>query len=403
MVALRYFAHRWGSYSKFRVEMPATPLFHGANAQQHALTDVNFVAAAAEIERLNAQLEIQARLIRQQAVSLAHSRKIFERASAAAKIGVWECSLPDEVLSWTDQVYDIFEVPRGASPTREQTLKFYSPDSLKALQEARSRAIAQRGGFNLDAEITTAKGRLRWIRLTATVECEDGVPVRIFGMKQDITEEKILYERTRYLANFDVLTGVGNRSSFQAKLSDLEHRQADFPFSALLLVDLDGFKLINDTFGHAVGDEFLKIAANRLNAICREPNFVARLGGDEFAVLLAAHLGQHAIEEVAEQIVAAFRKPPTGCNWPFKVGASVGIARIDTGDAVELFKKADSALYAAKAAGRDTSRMFNATDFDAARLAQPQDMQISWSDCHTFGLAQSDPTDIHRPRLSFGQ
>jgi hypothetical protein len=244
-------------------------------------------SATAEIARLRAELEAQACLIRHQAASLAHSRKIFERASAAAKIGVWECSLPDETLSWTDQVYDIFEIPRGSPPEREQILRYYSHDSLRTLQEVRSRAIAERGGFILDAEITTAKGRRRWIRVTATVECEDGVAVRIFGMKQDITEEKTLYDRTRYLADFDVLTGVANRGSFQARLSDIDERQADgASFGALLLIDLDGFKQINDTFGHALGDECLRSAAERLTNVCREHDFVARIGGDEFAVLL---------------------------------------------------------------------------------------------------------------------
>lgn len=347
--------------------MSTTPTPLAAPVRTRAPRDVD---CAAEIERLRAQLDAQARLIRQQAAHLAHGRKIFKRASAAAKIGVWECSLPEETLTWTDQIYEIFELPRGSIPDRGQILRLYSGESLKALQDFRSRAIAERGGFNLDAEITTAKGRRRWIRITASVECEDGVPVRIFGMKQDITEEKILYERTRYLAHFDVLTGLANRSSFQAKLSDLEERRGDaIPFSALLLVDLDGFKQINDTFGHAHGDECLKSAADRLKSVCRERDFVARLGGDEFAVLLSAHVGDDEIEAIAEQIVGALREPVDGRDCSFKIGASVGVARVDTFNPVELFEKADAALYAAKAAGRDTFRMFGSIvlDLDGAR------------------------------------
>ena len=344
---------------------------HAASAQLQARFDIDSSESAAEIAWLRSELEGQARLIRQQATSLAHSRKIFERASAAARIGVWECSLPDQTLTWTDQVYEIFEIPRSASLSREQIVEFYSPNSLRALEDARNKAIAERGGFNLDAEITTAKGRRRWIRLTATVECEDGIPVRIFGMKQDITEEKLLYDRMRYLADFDVLTGLANRSAFQAKLANLDERQADrVPFGALLLVDLDGFKQINDTFGHAFGDEFLKSVAKRLTNVCRDLDFVARLGGDEFAILLGAPLSQDEIEKVAGQIVEALRQPVEGCDWPFKVGASVGIARIDTSNPVELFQKADAALYAAKAAGRDTFRMFGSAGFDAARMTQ---------------------------------
>ncbi len=184
-------------------------------------------------------------------------------------------------------------------------------------------------------------------------------------MKQDITEEKVLYERMRHLADFDVMTGLASRSAFEAKLARLEERQADrVPFGALLLVDLDGFKQINDTFGHAFGDEFLKSVAKRLKQVCRETDFVARLGGDEFAVLLGADLSRDEIEKVAEQIVAALGEPMEGSNWPFKVGASVGMARIDASSPVELFQKADAALYAAKAAGRNTFRMSEALSSD---------------------------------------
>jgi diguanylate cyclase (GGDEF)-like protein len=315
---------------------------------------------AALIERLRAELEAQASLIREQAISLAHSRKIFERASAAAKIGVWECDLPDETLRWTDVVYDIFELPRGSALDRNEILKCYSEDSLKALNTLRSRAIAERGGFTLDAEIMTVKGQRRWMRITATVECEGGDPVRIFGMKQDITEEKLLWERTRYLAEFDIMTGLANRSQFQARLSDLDERRANRnAIGALVLIDLDGFKQVNDTLGHSLGDEYLKEAALRLGYVCREAELVARIGGDEFAVLLGTHLNRSAIEDLAEEIVQAMSIPAESGSQSLRLGASVGIARVDGCTPSELFTKADTALYAAKAAGRNTFRIFN--------------------------------------------
>ena len=238
---------------------------------------------AAIIARLKGELSAQAEMIREQAVSLAHSRKIFDRASAAARIGVWECSLPDETLHWTDVVYDLFDLPRGALPDRQRTLACYPPECRKALEVMRSRAIEERSGFALDCEITTFAGRNRWIRITATVECEDGVPVRIFGMKQDITEEKILSDRMRYLAEFDVMTGLANRGQFQARLSQAE-QAGPGTVGALLLIDLDGFKAVNDTYGHVVGDDCLKEAAARLGAVCQGADLVARVGGDEFAL-----------------------------------------------------------------------------------------------------------------------
>jgi diguanylate cyclase (GGDEF)-like protein len=314
---------------------------------------------AARIADLEARVEAQASLIREQAASLAHSRKIFDRSSAAARIGVWECRLADQSLQWTDVVYDIFDLPRGSALDRQRIVECYTPESARELQIRRSRAIEERSGFGMDAEIITAKGVRRWMRITATVECEDGVPVRIFGMKQDITEEKIQADRTRYLAEFDVMTGLANRGQFQSKLLELGQLPSERkPPSALLLVDLDEFKKVNDTAGHAVGDEYLKEVAVRLRGVCGEAELVARIGGDEFAILVAAHLDLQAISELARSIIDILSKPIRCGGGLHKLGASVGIALFDKCAPSQLFVEADTALYAAKAAGRNTYRIF---------------------------------------------
>lgn len=324
------------------------------------------------IARLEAELAAQS-ILCDQAASLAHSRAIFERASAAAKIGVWECRLEDEALTWTDGVYEMFDIPRSSPLDRQQILKCYSNESRIALEAIRSRAIAERAGFNLDAEIITAQGRRRWIRLTATVESERGAPLRIFGIKQDITEEKVLLDRTRYLAEFDVMTGLANRTVFQAKLAEAgRHRGAHNRGGALLLVDLDGFKQVNDTFGHATGDACLKEAARRLGAVCRDTELVARIGGDEFAVLLGPRLDGLAVADLAGQIVRALRRTVVRDDETLILGASVGIAFVDTCDPSELFMRADAALYAAKAAGRNTFRMFRTSMRQTAEEHAPE-------------------------------
>lgn len=331
----------------------------------HDLTaDIGSIAArkrdAATISHLKAELEAQACHIRQQQALLTHSQRIFERASKAAKIGVWECGLPEDTLHWTTGTYDLFDIPRGSALDRNEILNCYTPASAEMLHVLRSKAIKERTGFTMDAEIVTPKGNHRWIRLTATVECENGVAVRIFGIKQDITEEKILWERTRYLAEFDVMTGLANRSQFQSKLSDLCACNTDRNTGGtLLLVDLDGFKDVNDTFGHSSGDECLKEVALRLASVCGKAELVARVGGDEFAVLLGSHFDRNAIETIAGQIVRAISRPVDRDGQSFDLSASIGIARVDACTSSELFRKADTALYAAKAAGRNTFRIFN--------------------------------------------
>lgn len=325
---------------------------------RHALTLVPFVddhCDQNEIVRLNAELKLAKFHIQQQNVELAHSRKIFDRSSLAAKIGVWECSLPDNELVWTDAIYDIFDLPRDTILEREMTLQCYSQASVEELKLRRSLAIEQRSGFTFDAEIVSFTGNRRWVRITATVESENNIPVRIFGMKQDITEQKILMDRTKYLAEFDLMTGLANRSQFQAKLSLLcENYSERKSFGALLLIDLDGFKKVNDTLGHSVGDEALKEVASRLRYACREADMVARIGGDEFAVLAGQSFTTHSIERLAQEITDIVRQPLFACGPSLALGASVGIAFMDTCSASEIFNKADKALYAAKAAGRNT-------------------------------------------------
>lgn len=314
---------------------------------------------SAAMTLMRAELEAKDSLVREQAAALAHSRKIFDRSSVAAKIGVWECNLPDETLQWTDVVYDIFDLPRGSPLERTQIVKYYTDDSAKELHMRRSRAIEELSGFTMDAEIVTAKGNRRWMRLTATVECEENIPVRIFGMKQDITDQKILLDRTRYLAEFDPMTGLANRSQFQSKLSTICGCHVEGILSgALLLIDLDGFKKVNDTLGHAVGDECLKDVAHRLKDVCLEADVVARIGGDEFAVLLGPRFDRITTANLAREIVGSLSQPVEHCGQSLKLGASVGIALIDTCTPSDLFKMADTALYAAKAAGRNTFQIF---------------------------------------------
>ena len=318
-----------------------------------ALSDAELIAV------LKAELAAQSALIDEQAASLAHSRKIFDRSSAAARIGVWECTLSDESLVWTDVVYDLFDQERGTPLDRSVTLQCYPEESLRALTKARSKAIEDRTGFSLETEIVTPKGNRRWIRITATVECIDGVAVRIFGMKQDITDEKILADRNRYLAEFDVMTGLANRSQFQSKLAELSLTSASGrrPFGALLLIDLDEFKAVNDSCGHAAGDECLREAAQRIRHVCRDAELVARIGGDEFAVMLRAELQFADISETARAIVAEMSRPVRFRGLQLQIGASVGVALVDDCTPSQLFLMADTALYAAKNAGRSTFRI----------------------------------------------
>ena len=165
-------------------------------------------------------------------------------------------------------------------------------------------------------------------------------------------------QRLAQLAYFDGLTGLANRRHFNDDLQhmvQLAHRGAEF---ALLLVDLDRFKPINDAYGHDAGDAVLNAVGARLRNATREVDLVARLGGDEFAVLLFQPGDGAAVAAVCERILAAFAEPICYSGLSLEVGASIGVATCprDANDAMALYKAADVALYAAKEAGRGVWR-----------------------------------------------
>ncbi len=156
--------------------------------------------------------------------SVAHYKKMYDRSSALARIGVWECDLATGALTWTDGVYDLFELPRGRPVERAEIVALYDDESRAEMERLRARAIEEGGSFSLDIHIRTAKGNARWLRLTADVERENGRAVRIFGTKQDITAEKLAQEKVR---------------SLQAQLVHLSRRSAIGTMAATLAHELN--------------------------------------------------------------------------------------------------------------------------------------------------------------------
>lgn len=173
-----------------------------------------------------------------------------------------------------------------------------------------------------------------------------------------VTKEVEAERRIRNLAHYDTLTGLPNRTTFHEELDGRLATQGNR--AGLLYIDLDGFKLVNDTRGHGVGDALLKMVAERLKTLCTAPATVlGRLGGDEFGVLLP-HSNADAAEELAGQIIETLSAPFELAHGNVQIGASVGIALApEHGEVGEtLLTRADIALYAAKSAGKGHARMF---------------------------------------------
>jgi diguanylate cyclase (GGDEF)-like protein/PAS domain S-box-containing protein len=171
---------------------------------------------------------------------------------------------------------------------------------------------------------------------------------------RDVTEQHELEEELKYRAFHDMLTGLPNRALFAREAAGaLDLARAAGRTAGVLFVDLDDFKVVNDTMGHGVGDELLMAVAGRLTSAVRESDTAARLGGDEFALLIDDADGPEAVDAFAERIVAAFTEPFTLSEASVLTAATVGVATSrDSGDVDELLRHADLALYAAKAAGK---------------------------------------------------
>ena len=186
---------------------------------------------SAEIAELSERLARSEALAREQAAAIAHYRKMYDRSSALAEIGVWECDLSDDRLSWTDGVYDLFELPRGSPLDRAAIVELYDEKSRQEMERLRAKAIRDGTGFSLDIHVRTAKGNDRWLRLTADVEREKGRSVRIFGTKQNITEEKAAQERVRSLQA--ELIHMSRQNAMGAMAAALAH-ELNQPLAAII-------------------------------------------------------------------------------------------------------------------------------------------------------------------------
>ncbi len=179
---------------------------------------------------------------------------------------------------------------------------------------------------------------------------------------EDITEQRQAEARIRHLARHDALTDLPNRIEFLDQMARTEAALQRGEMAAVIYIDLDHFKAVNDTLGHAVGDEVIKQAAVRLWGTSRETDLLARLGGDEFALLLRPIDGVDMAARVADRIIKAMRAPMNIGGQQIEIGASVGIA-VGPGDGTttdQLVKNADLALYKAKSEGRSTYHFFEA-------------------------------------------
>jgi diguanylate cyclase (GGDEF)-like protein/PAS domain S-box-containing protein len=215
---------------------------------------------------------------------------------------------------------------------------------------------------DFESQIRRKNGEIIWISENARAIRDDAGNVLVYeGTVENITERKLYQARLEYQATHDTLTGLANRSLLADRLEQAIRTAASHNGAlAVVFVDLDHFKLINDTLGHHVGDELLQTMAQRLRVCARDYDTVARVGGDEFVLLLNSRGGTDPLAHHLERILALVSEPWMRGQREFRLTASVGVALYpdDGGDPQTLLKHADSALYRAKDSGRNNIQFF---------------------------------------------
>lgn len=211
--------------------------------------------------------------------------------------------------------------------------------------------------------IVTKTGERRMLQTKKLILMDaEGQPKYLLGISEDITERKKAEERLTYLADYDELTGLPNRHLLMDRLSQTWLRaECDQHALAVLSIDLDDFKEINDTLGQVLGDETLKAVSSWLKDFLRETDTIARVGGDKFIVVLEDITGAGRAAAIAKQIRTRFEKPFTVTGQEIFIGACIGTSRYpdDTEDFETLLRKADIAMYHAKSKGRNTHASYS--------------------------------------------
>ncbi|HEX7183319.1 MAG TPA: EAL domain-containing protein [Thermoanaerobaculia bacterium] len=312
------------------------------------------------------ELEQEVQERRRVEAALRTSEERYALAAQGTNDGLWD---------WDLEKNDFYLSPRwkemlgfGDSELSDSPHEWFErvhPDDLPKLQEALgTHAVGSCANFQCEHRMRHRDGSYRWMLTRAIALCdENGRATRIAGSQTDITDRKKVEDQLLHDAFHDPLTGLANRALFLDRLGQSlarAKRRQSFHF-AVLFLDLDRFKLINDSLGHLFGDQALIAIARRLETCVRPGDTVARLGGDEFAVLLDDVRHPADVEGITEQIESRLTAPFQVDGHEVYVNASIGIAFGTAGyeRPEEILRDADAAMYQAKALGRARHEVFN--------------------------------------------
>lgn len=297
-----------------------------------------------------------------------HERR-YQALASAVPVGIYEADADFNCIFVNDRWCAL----SGMSREKARGLGWADalhPDDYDRVGDAWLRMASGGGEFNLEYRYLQPNGRVVWVSGRAVeLQGENGEPASYLGTVSDVTDHRLLEDRLRRLADEDDLTGLANRRRFGEELQRHIERCNRYGWrGALLMLDLDRFKTINDTLGHGAGDRLMKELSAALSRRLRRSDFAARIGGDEFAVLLP-EADRAEASATASAIVESLA--PTGCAGSRSSTVSIGLAPIEGATtAEELMIRADLALYEAKRSGGNRFTVYRHGLGD--RLARPQ-------------------------------
>lgn len=295
-----------------------------------------------------------------------HYGALLEQAGLLAQVGGWELDVQTQELFWTSQTYRIHELDEGTPLTLAQAIRFFTPQGRLVVAEAVKAALEHDIPMKVELEIVTAKGKAVWIRAHGQTVKVNGKVVKLNGAIQDITQSKKDALLITELAFTDTLTSLPNRRLLIDRLETaIESCQHSGQFSALVIIDLDNFKLLNDSYGHFKGDLLLQAVAQELSSVTPESDTVARVGADEFMVILNNLSGSRGIAALranrfAEDLCARLRRSYSLGRLHHYSTASIGVALFGwtPESPEEPMKRANLAISKARAMGGNTACFF---------------------------------------------
>lgn len=285
-------------------------------------------------------------------------RQRFSRSMRGANDGIWEWDLKNDVLYLSDRWFEIININRDAlpDPRTKDWNDLVHPDDRHMLRQAvRNHLSGRSNALDHEYRIRKGDGEYIWVLTRGTLQLDEYGNRRISGTLADIHERKENEQKMSYAAFHDPLTGLPNRSRLDQFLQDAvqNNKRNQGQKTALLFIDLDNFKFVNDNYGHNIGDMLLIEIARRLQQCLRPGDHLARFGGDEFVVLLNDLSQISDAKHIAQRMLDALQAPVHIQDNCLAMSASIGVTDLPHSDNLtDILQAADLALYQAKMAGK---------------------------------------------------